>query len=199
MTPRIGICSTASSHSATKKPSRRSCADTGRSCGACRRQLANRHDAEDAFQATFLVLVRRAARLDYDLPLGPWLYRGRDDAQRDPGIAAAPGLGPMEHEVHARSISRNGLTSTRRCWRCRRDRVPVVLCHLQDSRGAKRRSALGVRKGRFRRVSIARWRGCGRGSVGATWRRWRSPVSRRFRPVSRRQQFTRQLSSRLQP
>jgi RNA polymerase sigma factor (sigma-70 family) len=41
--------------------------------GVCRRLLSH-HDAEDAFQATFLVLVRKAASIRSGEMLGSWLY-----------------------------------------------------------------------------------------------------------------------------
>src|SRR5215467_935520 len=41
--------------------------------GVCRRLLAH-HDAEDAFQATFLVLVRKAASVSPRGMVGNWLY-----------------------------------------------------------------------------------------------------------------------------
>ena len=42
--------------------------------GVCRRMLPDSHDAEDSFQATFLILVRRAASIGRRQQLANWLY-----------------------------------------------------------------------------------------------------------------------------
>ena len=40
----------------------------------CRRMLRDPHESEDAFQATFLVLIRKRSGIRIDESLGPWLY-----------------------------------------------------------------------------------------------------------------------------
>src|SRR5204863_4782024 len=42
--------------------------------GVCRLFLHNPHDVEDAFQVTFLVLVRKASALQSPGTIGNWLY-----------------------------------------------------------------------------------------------------------------------------
>src|SRR5262249_56360504 len=78
--------------------------------GLCRRMLRDPRDIEDAFQATFLVLARKAPTIrDRDL-LSSWLYgvayrvarrarartlrrRERESAVGGPEVAAGPGAG----------------------------------------------------------------------------------------------------------
>jgi RNA polymerase sigma factor (sigma-70 family) len=43
--------------------------------GVCRRLLHDRHEAEDAFQATFLVFVRKARSIGKRDSVGSWLYK----------------------------------------------------------------------------------------------------------------------------
>jgi len=58
--------------------------------GVCRRRLIDPHDVDDAFQATFLILIRKACGLRDQHRLGPWLHgvayrvaaRARADAFR---------------------------------------------------------------------------------------------------------------------
>jgi DNA-directed RNA polymerase specialized sigma24 family protein len=51
--------------------------------GLCRRLLRNPQDAEDAFEATFLVLVRKAASIRQCELLGNWRQGGVTQAQWD--------------------------------------------------------------------------------------------------------------------
>src|SRR5262245_26573111 len=119
--------------------------------GVCRRILGNAHDAEDAFQAVFLVLVRRAAAVRPRDLVGNWLY----------GVAYRTALKSrtMAARRHARQRQVSDMPAKPACEDATRDttwrdlqplvdeelhrlsdklRVPVVLCDLE---GKSRREA----------------------------------------------------------
>jgi len=64
--------------------------------GVCRRVLAGHQDAEDAFQATFLVLVRKAASVVPREMVGNWLY----------GVAHQTALNARANEARRRTRER---------------------------------------------------------------------------------------------
>src|SRR5579871_4059406 len=57
--------------------------------GVCRRVLFHHHDAEDAFQATFLVLVRKAASIEPKELVANWLYGVAYQTARKAGSVTA--------------------------------------------------------------------------------------------------------------
>jgi RNA polymerase sigma factor (sigma-70 family) len=64
----------------------------------CRAVVRNEHDAEDAFQATFLVLATKAGKLRARESLGPWLFAV---ARRVAAGARASALGRVAREQRA--------------------------------------------------------------------------------------------------
>jgi RNA polymerase sigma factor (sigma-70 family) len=77
--------------------------------GTCRRILRHHHDAEDAFQATFLLLARKARSVRRGAALAGWLHRvARRVALRargQAGRAAQPlGEGPAAPEAESAAV-----------------------------------------------------------------------------------------------
>ena len=81
--------------------------------------LRDRHDAEDAFQATFLVLARKARSLWIGDSLGPWLF------QVACRVAACARSAALRRRVHEREVAGMGVSTVEdKTW----DDGPAVLC-----------------------------------------------------------------------
>src|SRR5262249_32096674 len=62
----------------------------------CLRMLRREHDAEDAFQATFLALARKAATIGKGESVSSWLYKVAYRVALRAGTAVAPSSLPRE-------------------------------------------------------------------------------------------------------
>jgi RNA polymerase sigma factor (sigma-70 family) len=107
--------------------------------GVCRRTLADANDVEDAFQATFLVLVRRARSVRVRDSLGRWLYgvarrvaaKARARRERD-RVRTAPLEGdPVAPDDQADRIELLAALDEEVSRLPAKYQAPVVLCHLE--------------------------------------------------------------------
>jgi RNA polymerase sigma factor (sigma-70 family) len=123
--------------------------------GVCQRVLRDAHEAEDAFQATFLVLSRRAASLRKQESVGSWLY----------GVAYRTALKSRVGVTRRRARERQAAAMTQRepeatAWQELRPvldtelshlpekyRAPLVLCYLEGKTNAEAARLLGWTKG----------------------------------------------------
>jgi len=108
--------------------------------GVCRRLLHDGHAAEDAFQATFMVLVRKAGSLSRPYLLGNWLY---GVAYRVAVKARANAARRAAHERQAASMPKTESTPDAGDRELRavldeeinhlpeKYRAPLVLCDLE--------------------------------------------------------------------
>ncbi len=115
---------------------------------ACRSALHNPADADDAFQATFLVLVRRAGAIRDRSALGGWLYRVAYRVARK--LRASPGFVALTEEPPAR---RDEARDVRRILDEEIARLPeqyrlvVDLCYVVGRTTDEAASRLGWAKG----------------------------------------------------
>jgi RNA polymerase sigma factor (sigma-70 family) len=125
--------------------------------GVCRRVLHQEQDAEDAFQATFLVLARKAASVGRPERLGNWLYGVAYRTALDARAAAAR---RRARERQVSPMPEPETTGDADVWRDLRPlldrelsrlpekyRVAVVLCDLQGGTRRDVAEQLGVPEG----------------------------------------------------
>ncbi len=141
--------------------------------GVCRRVLGQEQDAEDAFQATFVILARKAGSVRKRDALASWLYgvahrvarkaRGRRDREKSqpaPGMTCPP-VDPVA-EVSWREVCAALEEELARLPE--KYRAPLVLCYLEGQTRDDAARRLGWSPGRVK-VRLERGRRLLRGRL----------------------------------
>ncbi len=156
----------------------------------CRQILGDRHHAEDAFQAVFLVLARKAGSIREPDLLANWLYgvalrtarcaklqlasrrkKEEGDSMRRPGPGSSAVAEPMVHPAEQPAIDREEAEALHReIDRLPRSfRLPVVLCYFEgltlDEAARRLRCPAGTLRSRLARARDKLRRGLTRRGV----------------------------------
>src|SRR5437868_14284770 len=135
--------------------------------GVCRGLLSDPHAAEDAFQATFLILVRKAGSVGRRELIANWLYGVAQRVARRARAAAARRHGKEQRATEVTAFGTDDAASAElvRVIHEELDRLPtkyrspVVLCCLEGKTCEEAASELGWTRGAVRgRLERARGR-----------------------------------------
>ncbi len=124
--------------------------------GVCQRMLRHTQDAEDAFQATFLTLLRKAGSISHCESLAGWLYRvayrvalrAQDVAARQPKRlpphSDAPAPEPISDLIwrDLRPVLDEEINQLPRKYR-----LPIILCYFEGKTHEQAARELGCPKG----------------------------------------------------
>jgi RNA polymerase sigma factor (sigma-70 family) len=138
----------------------------------CHRVLGRSHDAEDAFQATFLVLVRKARSIRRRQAVGAWLYRVAYRVALQAKARARRVAARERQGVVVQAVSAADEAADRDLRAALEDevdrlpekyRLPVLLCYLGGQSTEQAAQALGCPRGTIlSRLAWARQRLRGR-------------------------------------
>jgi RNA polymerase sigma factor (sigma-70 family) len=123
--------------------------------GVCRRLLRDHHEAEDAFQATFLVLVHKARSIRRPERLGPWLHgvayraaaQARDAGRRRARQREGTDMPDGDPTVEAVWRELRGVLDEELGRLAEKYRVPLVLHYLEGKSTEEVAHQLGCPKG----------------------------------------------------
>jgi RNA polymerase sigma factor (sigma-70 family) len=128
--------------------------------GVCRRLLRDPNDADDAFQATFLVLARKAGSISNRESVGGWLYQVAHNTalkarlsaaarrRRERRVGARPPADVLDEVTGRELLTVLDEELTRLPKRLR---VPLVLCHLEGRTRDEAARELGWSLGTLKR------------------------------------------------
>ena len=124
--------------------------------GVCRRVLRDQHDAEDAFQATFLVLARKAASITSPKLLANWLYSvafktalkshnaNSKRRAKEKQVIPMPDAEAIDYERWSDLLPLLDMELSRLPEKYR---VPIILCDLEGKTGKEAARQLGWPEG----------------------------------------------------
>jgi RNA polymerase sigma factor (sigma-70 family) len=122
----------------------------------CCRISGDEHEAEDAFQATFLVLARKAGSISKCESVGGWLYKVAYRVAQTARLRAAQRTGRLQPSPDLESIPGTADPVSSASWRevrlliddelhhlPEKYRLPFILCHLEGHSNADAAHQLG--------------------------------------------------------